>query len=325
MKELLVHIKPISEFPSLHSDRLFGSICYAINEIYGEEKLTNMIDNFISFQKEPPFLISSAFPYIDNDNRIYFLPRPIENPNIYDSNIHEQYDYRNYIDNYKTLKNAKYVSTIIFNDLINGKMNDANIIKNMSQYDIKSGLLFPKDNTLKFSIGHYDVPRNRINRPNNISDSIFYFEGYYYRGINLFFIVRIYDQKYEELLKESLKFLESYRGFGRDISSGKGKFNIEDISENKLLNISKNPKKFVTLSRYIPSIDEINIFKTRKNIFYEIGTKRGMIAGDKPKKQIQFFSEGSTFPNLKDIYGKIVYVHDKAIEYGLAFNIGIST
>ena len=62
----------------------------------------------------------------------------------------------------------------------------------------------------------------------------------------------------------------------------------------------------------------------RKEIYYDIVTKRGMISGNKPKKQVRFFSEGSTFPNLKNIYGRILYVHEKAVEYGFAFNVGIS-
>lgn len=315
MKELLVHIRPISEFPLIHSDRLFGAICVVIKDLYGEERLTDMIE---SFKKEPPFLLSSVFPYLNHKNdRTYFLPRPIEDVKIFK-------DYRNYIDDYKRFKDVKYISKDIFNDWINGRTDEIGILKTLDRYDIKMGLLFPKDKLPKFTIGSCDVPRNRVNRLSNSSDSIFYFEGNYYKNINLFFIIRLYDHKYEEILKKSLEFLKNYRGFGKGISIGKGKFEIEEFSENKLLEIPRDQKRFMTLSRYIPSADEINMFRVRKKIFYTIETKRGMIAGDKPKKQVRFFSIGSTFPNLKNIYGRIVHVHDKSVEYGFAFNVGLS-
>lgn len=159
---------------------------------------------------------------------------------------------------------------------------------------------------------------------NNLSEDIFYFNGESYGNMNLFFIIRMYDYKYEELLKNTLGYLKDYRGFGKDVSVGKGRFEIEEFSESRIIKSLKDNKRFVTLSRYIPSIDEINMFKVRNKAYYEIVSKRGMVSGDKPKKQVHFFSEGSTFPNLKNIYGKILYVHEKAVEYGFAFNVGVS-
>lgn len=316
MKEILVLIRPVSDFPSLHSDKIFGAICFVMKDLYGEEKLIDMLKDFKDGQ--PPFLLSSAFPYINHDSeKIYFLPKLIE-----DFEIPE--DYKNYIDNFKNFKNIKYISRDIFNDWINGRINEIYIIRNLDKYNIKNGLLYPKDKTLKFSMGIYDVPRNRINRLGSLSEDLFYFEGNYYKNVSLFFIIRIYDYKYEELLKSSIEFLRDYRGFGVDISSGKGKFEIESFLEYKLLDIPKNQKRFATLSRYIPSVDEINIFKVRNNVFYDTITKRGMVSVYTPKKEVRFFSEGSTFPSLKNIYGRILYVHEKSVEYGFAFNVGIS-
>ena len=328
MKDLLVRINPISEFPIVHSDRLFGAICVAIKTVHGEEKLVEMLKNF---EKDPPFLLSSIFPCVKQEYKqsqeqlkqshgnsiIYFLPKPIED-------IQKINDHRIYIENYKKLKDVKYVSDDIFNDWTNGKINENHILKNMDKYKVKAGLLFLKEKKLQFDIVTCDTPRNRINRINNLSEDMFYFNGNTYDNMNLFFIVRLYDHKYEELLNNALNFLGDYRGFGSDLSVGKGKFEIEEISEKKIIKSLKDNKRFVTLSRYIPSTDEINVFKLRKNAYYEIVSKRGMISEGKPKKQAHFFSEGSTFPNQKNIYGRILYVHEKSVEYGFAFNIGIA-
>jgi len=320
MKELLVHIRPISDFPTVHSDRLFGAICVAIKDLYSEEKLVDLIEKF---EKEPPFLLSSIFPYVNHEGgRTYFLPKPIED-------IKKINDHKKYIDNYKNIKNVKYISDEIFNSWTNGKIDEAYILKNIDKYKIRTCLLFPKDKKLKFNMVTSDIPRNRINRLNNLSEDIFYFNGKNYDNMSLFFIIRFYDQKYEELLIESLKFLRDYRGFGKDLSVGKGMFEIQEISDNKIIKSMKDNKRFITLSRYIPSIDEINMFRVRKKAYYGIVSKRGMIPGDKPKKQVHFFTEGSTFPNIKNIetakaiYGKMVCVHEKAVEYGFAFNVGM--
>ena len=62
---MLVYIKPLSTFPKLHSDTIFGAITYAISELY-PDLVDGMINEFES--RKPPFLISSAFPVIFNDD-----------------------------------------------------------------------------------------------------------------------------------------------------------------------------------------------------------------------------------------------------------------
>ncbi len=312
MRELIVHIEPRSIFPSLHSDTLFGAICFAIEQIHGNDVLTKIIERF---KNKPPFLLSSTFPYVKSENgRIHFLPKPIED-------IEKIKDYKKFIDSFKIFKSAKYISKDIFNDWINGRIDGTYILQNMDKYNIKEGLLFPKEKQYKFSIKNFDIPRNQINRLDNSSD-IYYFDGYYCKNVGLFFVIKLYDEGYDILLKGVLKFLRD-RGFGEDISVGKGEFRIEEISENKILEIPKDQKRFITLSRYIPSIDEIYAFRGRHNLFYDIYKKRGRSFDGRLKKQIYFFTEGSTFPNLKDtIHGRILHVQDKSVEYGLAFGAG---
>ena len=58
---MLVYIKPLSMFPRLHSDWLFGAILSAISEIF-PDKLDDVISDFND--TNPPFLISSTFPVL---------------------------------------------------------------------------------------------------------------------------------------------------------------------------------------------------------------------------------------------------------------------
>ena len=84
---MLVYIKPLSTFPKLHSDTLFGAITYAISELY-PDKVDEMIKEFESGM--PPFLLSSTFPVIYvNDSKIKFYPKIISNSDLteFDSKI----------------------------------------------------------------------------------------------------------------------------------------------------------------------------------------------------------------------------------------------
>ena len=77
---MLVNIKPLSTFPKLHSDTLFGALLSAINELY-PDKVEYIIDKFE--EGEPPFLISSTFPVLFNENEnIRFYPKLIINSDL---------------------------------------------------------------------------------------------------------------------------------------------------------------------------------------------------------------------------------------------------
>ena len=70
---MLIYIKPLSTFPKLHSDTLFGAITSAINELY-PDMIEDMIKEYCDGR--PPFIRSSAFPYIYNDERkVRFYPK----------------------------------------------------------------------------------------------------------------------------------------------------------------------------------------------------------------------------------------------------------
>ena len=306
---MLVYIKPLSTFPKLHSDKLFGAILSAISEIFDDEILTNLINDF---DNNPPFLISSAFPAIKTKKGFKrFFPRIITNNN---SKVIVN------PDNFKKFKKVEYFEEDIFFDLINGKLSEDEILENYSKYTQIDNLFMHKNNEIEIEIKNTVRPNNAVNRLNNKTD-IFYSEGIEYgKNIRLFFFIEIYDEKYESIIKSALKFLKD-RGFGKDISTGKGQFdyNIENVSISEL-NILGNSSRFVTLSRFIPKEDEVK--KLDEKSCYELGFKRSRDKNGKVRKQIRFFKEGSTFNCYCDSsYGHIVDVTENksAFEYGYAF------
>ena len=276
---MLVYIKPLSTFPKLHSDTLFGAITYAVSELY-----PNLVDEMINeFDAgRPPFLISSAFPVIyDNNEKIRFYPKIIMDSDLskFDSKIKKDY------------KKVEYIEEKLFYDLLDGKITEEEILKNYSSYNRFSNLLISNDLDVEIGFGENILPNNSVNRLIH-ETKIFYTQGDSYKNLGLFFLVHLYDDEYEDIIKSSIKFLKD-RGFGRDISTGKGHFDYEvedtfDIEETK-------DNMFVTLSRFIPLKDDLK--RINEYSYYEIGSKRGRDKTGEIRKLVRFFKEGSIFPN----------------------------
>ena len=299
---MMVYLKPHSSFPPLHSDTIFGSIIYSISQLYPEETLESIVSDFKNINLDPPFLVSSAFPYIQGTERIRLFPKIIEEP------------VRANPEKVKIFKKVDFIEEYIFLKWTSGDLNEKKIIDNLDDYYLHENMLFMEKPEVQFNRGQILVPKNSINRLTNASESIFYAPGDNYHNMGLFFLIKINNREYQEYIEAAICFL-SDRGFGRDISTGNGhfKFEIEDIDIEEI-----GGDRFVVLSRYIPQNEELK--NLSENSWFEIGSKRGRSSNGEIRKQIRFFNEGSTFKNLNQkFYGKIVESGYKALEYGLAY------
>lgn len=306
---MLVYIKPLSTFPKLHSDTLFGAITSAVSELY-PDLVDEMINEFDAGR--PPFLISSTFPIIfNNDEKIKCFPKIIMDSDLsgIDSKIIKDY------------KKVDYIEEKIFYALINGEISEKELLENYNNYNRFSNLLLSQKIDVDIGFGENILPNNSVNRLIH-KTNIFYTNGDSYKNIGLFFAVRIFDEKYNLIIPSVMKFLKD-RGFGRDISTGKGHFDYE-IDENTTFEETSNHNMFVSLSRYIPIDEDLN--KINEYSYYEIDSKRGRDKSGEIRKQVRFFKEGSIFPNYQMTYGGIVKSGDvnPAVEYGYAFPIRFS-
>ena len=303
---MIIYIKPLSLFPKLHSDTIFGAITYSYSILYPEN-----IDKYIEdFNNNPPFLLSSAFPYANiNNKKIRFYPKIItENKTQVDN-----------IENLKKFKKINYLEEKIFLKFINGEITTKEIIENYDNYYHINDLLMTNNPTTQIKYSNNIIPNNTINRLDNTSEGIFYSEGTEFKNMGLFFELEFKNPKYKKQVLNCIKFLKD-RGFGKDISTGKGQFAYE-TSEEKLNITYINTKYFITLSRYIPTKDELNEIKN--NSKYEIVSKQGRSKNGEIRKKIRFFKEGSIFKNNKEKYGQIIDSgkQNPSLEYGYAYKI----
>ena len=306
---MIIYIEPRSSFRPLSSDTLYGAV---VNTF---QTLSEDFDELLSLTKKPSFLISSAFPFVLGSEVSHFFPRPIDKPQETGN-----------IDNTvrKEMKRVRYIHETVFNKWIQGEIDEEKLSKNIDNYTIIDGLLYPKDLNLDFRIKSLDTARNSLNRLTHFSD-FFFTSGYYYKNAGLFFMVRFLDKefesKYSDLLLGSFKFLRD-RGFGGDVSVGKGHFEIYETSEKEVINETADGNRFISLSKYLPTDDEIKAFQEKRNLYYDFYTKRGRDSSGSIRKKVRFFLEGSTFPQLgKDVYGKSIPVDKEAVEFGYSFNV----
>lgn len=302
---MLVYLKPMSIFPQLHSDTLFGALTSAISELY-PEKVDEMLKEF---EIKPPFLISSTFPFIfKEDKKIRFYPKPI---------------FKEYLDvsleQHKKYKGVSYLEETIFFNLIKGKVSEYDIVSNIEDYNKIKNLLTFEEYNIKVDYTETVLPNNSVNRYTNEA-KIFYSSGGEYKNLGLFFIIEFINKDYEEIVKSAIRFLKD-RGFGKDISTGKGQFDYEIDEDFKLPYDDSDLDSFITLSRFIPNKDDLDNIGEYSS--YEIGSKRGKSRSGEPRKQVRFFNEGSIFKEYSDYYGQIVVsgLTSPAVEYGFAFTL----
>lgn len=300
---MIIYLKPRSLFPTLHSDTIFGALIYTIKEIY-PEIFQELLEKFK--KGNPPFLVSSAYPYIqEDDEKIKFFPKPLLEPGKFDD-----------MESSKKIRKYRYIEESIFNSWIN--KGEKEIGQRMDDYLLRDGLLYNKNLKSDFNFFTETVPRNTINRITNASENIFYSSGVAMKGLGLFFMVRFLESGYENILEGCMRFLKD-RGFGGDISTGRGHFDYDITDENLL---SDEGERFITLSRYIPQVEELK--SIGDDLWYELGSKRGRSSTGTLRREIRFFREGSSFKSLgKSVYGCLVDSEEDSVEYGMAYPVGI--
>ena len=336
----LTPLSPFHGFPS--SDTLFGALCWGIKRIYNESLLTEMLEGF---QEKPKYIISSAFPCIEhNGNGIFFLPKPIT-PALPASDIekmaqtNEKKEKVEIITQYKRFKKSEYVSQEIFNRLLNGlsekalfqeyleisvedKDDEKKFIMTKTEYELFKTIkpLFKKELVQKNAI-------DRLTMSTGEEGQTFYQEEYYTSSaFKLHFIIKTDDINF---FKSVFRYLED-KGIGGNRSTGKGRFKIDVLDEISFE--ESTSRKFITLSRYIPVISELNI--QSNSMFYEIFPYRSKVDSEAEfkgddiwKLKVMYLKEGSCFEakEYKPFYGQCPVVKEihmqKIRQYGFAFPV----
>ena len=314
-----VYLKPRSTYRTvLHSDTLFGCVCWAIREVFSEAKLVELLQEFAS--GNPPFLLSSAFPFRDNasDGRTHFYPRPLLMPTKLEIPNNED-DAKQQ----KKFRKVKWVSEENLGKFISGAWNEADYY-NSDTWNAEG----PGEKTVE--VQHNTI--DRLSGGTTPSGNLYSLTEYAISDGGLFFLM---DGE-ADVVEGAFGFLEHF-GIGGNSSLGKGQFEIEVIDAD-LPTALEGADRFMTLSLYAPRESEMTTVRS-DGAWYNLVVRKGKVGGpflrveDFWKKSLTMFAEGSTFPLTEQkpfghnpiVKGIADGLPFDVQHYGYAFQIHIKT
>ncbi len=302
---------------TIHSDTIFSALCNISGIYFNKDEYDRFIQPFI--EGNPPFLLSSAFPYYeDNENTIFFFPKPL----IFKDFVGNDPKY------VKTYKKIIYISEKLFDAYLTGddeflesnfKDKNNNIIENnfIQGFNIwissEERELIPEINEF-WKITR--LPRVVIDRPTNLTGIYHYSRVFFHENVGLFLLINIIDKKNDSAIINDLFLKFRYlgdTGLGGERSIGNGFFELDFDEKDKLFSIeipehSENTDFGLTLSLYIPTENEIKHRVLDNNSFYQLTRRTGWISQKTYfRKAINLIIEGSVFKKLNgSIMGKMV-------------------
>jgi CRISPR-associated protein Csm4 len=317
-----------------HSDTLFSALCLMIRELRGEAALEEFLSAFAT--SAPPFLLSSAFPYV---GEVALYPKPM-------SPIPIASGQEDDLSLLKTIKKIRFVSQPIFeailasetlkapgsDQLLQGKRVWITPQERQNLEPMATGgqiVIWEKDG----------VPRVAVDRVTSASAVYQAGQMRFNDGCGLHVLIRWRDESQRELIEEALRALGDV-GIGGERSAGHGLFSLQDPQPVPLQEPERSAR-FVTLSLYHPTKAEVEAGE--RSVLgdasaYELVGRGGWMASPdemaRRRKRVNMLGEGAVLTNWEPdrVYGNLVDVTPERTEgwapphnvyrYGFAFPVG---
>jgi CRISPR-associated protein Csm4 len=309
----------------LRSDTLWGLICWGIRMVYGNERLKKFLEAYKE-QGQPPLLLSSAFPYVKDENGgfEYFLPTPLFLPQAEGMRKGGSIEERKAeATERKKLKKVKWLPKRHFEELLaaDNKLEALrNIVKELEQAeDYLSVRILSEE--------HVHIGVNRLTGGTKMETGVglvFYAEEKQVvaekrrKGkvlpleAGLYFLYTTSDPDIEKMMLGALQFMV-HIGLGGNRSIGKGKFTMLPPEPFELQQPAQANAQ-VTLSLCCPTTEEVKQMQAHTAITaYELEVRQGK-AGflyNATKDGVVCLKEGSVLPFKPDgtCYGALSVVN----------------
>lgn len=308
------------------SDTLFGAICWALRWLEGEPALLDLLARVGT--RDPPFLISSAFPYGEvAGHRTFFLPRPL-------LPLFGEGGAREMPVSPKTLRRIRWVSASVFHEMLVGRMRPVELASGLAggTLEARSGAIARAGEAIP-DPGEADVERNGINRLSGVVDEgiLFTSRVQAIRGGGYYCLVRPRHAGIEERIAASFRLLAE-RGIGGDSSVGRGYFQVS-FEAGEPISGPPDGDALITLSLFHPSHEDLqHLAANRDRLRYSVEIRRGrleqMYAPHRRvwKPILLCLAEGSVFPPAGDreVYGQAPVVLEEPFrvrQNGFAFPV----
>jgi len=294
----------------IHSDTLFSAVVNSYMELFGNAEDINE-----EFFLNPPFTVSSAFPYYKGT---LFLKKP---------SLRLKISEKKRVNLRKKIKKAQFTSVDLFRHIISGDELEEEIFFEdvfMSNAPIDKRIMKTME-----------IPHSMISRRTNQSQIYYTTVVKFHRSAGLLFLARFRGEEAKYKFEAALMLLGD-SGIGGDRTNGCGMFDFS--VENLNADFENDGEYFVTLSLYHPTRNEIEK-GILKNSHYNFVKRQNWIFSKKAQpirsKSVRMFAEGSVFKNHLDVQGNAVNTTPTLLEednklghkiyrYGLLFKIPVS-
>ena len=284
MNTYAIVIEPISGFGTqIKGDTLFGHFCWEV--AWDGTLVEGGLERQLALYDQKPFVIfSSAFPRLGRDNGrvVCALKRPALPPVMPPSE-----DYTTRIERYKERKREKEKRWVVFE--YGPEPIDPTDLKRLSDQEL-SALYADQLGSYPDQLGshshyclHGTLPHNTINRlswttgeppfaPFNLPVT------YYKPGLELVIFVLLNESATNiERVTEGVQRIGEF-GFGRDASTGLGRFKLKEVIEIPTPKVAK-ANAFYTLAPCVP--EENRFFNWFFEPFVRFGRHGGQLAKSK--------------------------------------------
>jgi len=281
----------------IHSDTLWAAIAnhWAILGKAGDISFEDFLDGFrtkqgdtIHSKEDPLFRISSAFPLTDND-RTYWLPKPLSVPMAFSKSNTEDREYQRN-ENGKKVKQEKFIPLKVFKEWINFEKN-ASDVGETERKGISSEQMRP----------HATI--DRISMQAQLFHSGITYVDKFEERVGLYFLVQC-DKETKESLEEIFKVIYETGAIGGNRNIGLGalaeKPFFQEATAFAELFETENSNAYCLLSLCCPSKSEMPSAATAVayNPVIRKGWTGSLSIGLQRKRQtVYMFSEGSVFQN----------------------------
>jgi CRISPR-associated protein Csm4 len=259
----------------IRSDTLSAAMAIAWSTLFQK-------DTGSDFYLEPPYRISSAFPYIDD---VLLFPIPVWR-------IWKAIK----IEKRKDIKGVRWISQRLFEKVLAGSAIDFDDVATLhggialSQEEMKA---HPNLNNYK-GWAKSERQRVQVDRLNLPADGgLFFFALQFFEPNSGLYVIANMDQSKYESFRAALSFLGD-SGIGADRSSGLGHFSIREEHDLQF-NLPKKSDGSILLSLFNPGIHDTLEALTRVTA-YGLTTRSGWISNSTlGRPPVRAFTEGSYF------------------------------
>jgi CRISPR-associated protein Csm4 len=340
------------------SDTLFSALCHAVRLQFGATVLEEFLNTYTT--GDPALVLSSAFPYVpvrreeevdgwqpsepfDPAQAVRFFPCPPEPP----PGVPDDPDQR------KQVKDIKWLSESIFRAWVSGEdlaahFEEDNLVQGgrvwltKQERKLVAGWRDEETDGIRFwSVG--EVPRVTVDR--RASTSQVYQAGrvWFQPGGGLWALMH-WREGWQARGELALQVLGD-AGMGGERSAGHGQFRVHGPHSLPPLPEPQPGERFVALSLYYPTRDELAGVLGSDDVRYQLRMRRGWMAspdaaqspdgrtvhgGGLRRKAVHMFAEGSllrwpggqtSLGTLADVTPQVFTAHT-VWRYGLVFPVG---